>query len=300
MFKIKVLYSDRIDKYIANNIPEISRNDIQKLISEGTIFVNDVKINKNKYLLKIDDEITIIKLIDKQTNLIEQNIKIDIVYENENYLIINKPSGMVVHPAPGHRENTLANALIYHFKNNLSNVNGLLRMGIVHRIDKDTSGLLLIAKNNETHNYFASLLKNHEIKRTYYAICDGKIENKIINLDLPIGRDPKNRQRFAVSFLNSKNAYTTVEPLKYLMINNQEKTLVKCILKTGRTHQIRVHLAYIKHPIYGDPIYNKKIDDFNQRLCAKELDFIDKDGKNMHFEIDYPNVMFNEINNKGK
>ena len=186
MFKIKVLYSDRIDKYIANNIPEISRNDIQKLISEGAIFVNDIKINKNKYLLKIDDEITIIKLIDKQTNLIEQNIKIDIVYENENYLIINKPSGMVVHPAPGHRENTLANALIYHFKNNLSNVNGLLRMGIVHRIDKDTSGLLLIAKNNETHNYFASLLKNHEIKRTYYAICDGKIENKIINLDLPI------------------------------------------------------------------------------------------------------------------
>ena len=182
MFKIKVLYSDRIDKYIANNIPEISRNDIQKLISEGAIFVNDIKINKNKYLLKIDDEITIIKLIDKQTNLIEQNIKIDIVYENENYLIINKPSGMVVHPAPGHRENTLANALIYHFKNNLSNVNGLLRMGIVHRIDKDTSGLLLIAKNNETHNYFASLLKNHEIKRTYYAICDGKIENKIINL----------------------------------------------------------------------------------------------------------------------
>ena len=179
MFKIKVLYSDRIDKYIANNIPEISRNDIQKLISEGAIFVNDVKINKNKYLLKIDDEINVIKLIDKQTNLVEQNIKIDIVYENENYLIINKPSGMVVHPAPGHRENTLANALIYHFKNNLSNVNGLLRMGIVHRIDKDTSGLLLIAKNNETHNYFASLLKNHEIKLKAMSWMSTQIKMKM-------------------------------------------------------------------------------------------------------------------------
>ena len=296
MLKIKATYSDRIDKYIANNVDKISRNDIQKLIQDGAIFVNGIKINKNKYILNVDDEIEIIKLIDKQTKLIEENIKLDIVFENEDYLVINKPSGMVVHPAPGHKNQTLANGLFYHFKNNLSNVNGLLRLGIVHRIDKDTSGLLLVAKNNATHNYFSSLLKKHEIKRTYYAICDGKVENKIININLPIGRDPKNRLKFAVSTINSKDAFTTIEPIKYLMVNNEEKTLVKCLLKTGRTHQIRVHLAYIKHPIYGDPIYNKKVDDFNQRLCAKELDFIDNKGNIKHFEIDFPYIMLEEIN----
>ncbi|WP_027122644.1 RluA family pseudouridine synthase [Metamycoplasma spumans] len=294
MLKLTVKYAERIDKYIANN-SEITRNDIQTLIDEGAVFVNGVKINKNKYIVKENDEIEVIKLLDKQTSVESQNIPLDIIYECDDYLIINKPSGMVVHPAPGHHENTLVNALMYHFKNNLSNVNGLLRLGIVHRIDKDTSGLLLVAKNNKAHNYFASLLKQHEIKRTYYAICDNKIPNKILHLDLPIGRDSKNRQKFAVTEQNSKNAYTIVEVLKYLEINGKDKTLVKCNLKTGRTHQIRVHLNYIKHPVYGDPIYNKTVDDFNQRLHAKEMEFIDLHGNKMHFEAPLPQIMEQEI-----
>ncbi|AWX42770.1 ribosomal large subunit pseudouridine synthase D [Metamycoplasma cloacale] len=295
MLKIEVKYSERIDKYIANN-SEISRNDIQSLISEGAVFVNGVKINKNKYVVKEFDVIEVIKMIEKQTNIEPEEIKLDIVYENEDYLIINKPSGMVVHPAPGHKSSTLVNALMYHFKNNLSNVNGLLRLGIIHRIDKDTSGLLIIAKNNDTHNYFANLLKNHEIKRTYYAIVDGVIENKIMHLDLPIGRDPKNRQKYTVTDKNSKHAFTMIEVLKYIKINNQNKTVIKCNLKTGRTHQIRVHLKYINHPVYGDPIYNKSIDEFNQRLHAKELDFIDNKGIAQHFEIPLPDIMEKEIN----
>lgn len=289
-----VTYSERIDKYIANN-SEITRNDIQALIVQGAVFVNSTKINKNKYIVHENDEIEIIKLLDKQQNIEAQNLPLEIVYECDDYLVINKPSGLVVHPAPGHSSGTLVNSLMYHFKNNLSDVNGLLRMGIVHRIDKDTSGLLLVAKNNETHNYFAKLLKNHEIKRTYYAIVDGHIENRLINLDLPIGRDPNNRQKFAVTEQNSKEAFTALEVIKYLNLAGQNKTLVKCNLKTGRTHQIRVHLAYIKHPVYGDPVYNKKVDDFNQRLHAKELDFVDKSGKIMHFESELPQIMLNEL-----
>ncbi|WP_412031296.1 RluA family pseudouridine synthase [Metamycoplasma buccale] len=294
MLKINVKYAERIDKYIANN-SEITRNDIQSLINEGAVFVNNIKINKNKYIVKENDVIEITKVIDKQVNIKEQNIALDIVYECDDYLIINKPSGMVVHPAPGHHENTLVNALMYHFKNNLSNVNGLLRLGIIHRIDKDTSGLLIVAKNNKAHNYFASLLKNHDIKRTYCAIVDGIIENKVLHLNLPIGRDIKNRQKFMVTEKNSKEAYTIIEVQKYLEINGQKKTLIKCNLKTGRTHQIRVHLAYIKHPVYGDPIYNKKIDDFNQRLHAKELSFVDNNGIEKHFEIPLPQQMEKEI-----
>ncbi|TPE57341.1 RluA family pseudouridine synthase [[Mycoplasma] falconis] len=296
MLKLIAKYTERIDKYIANN-SEITRNDIQALIEEGAVFVNGIKVNKNKFVVNENDEIEVVKLIDKQTDVKEENIDLDIVYECDDYLIINKPSGMVVHPAPGHHQGTLVNALMYHFKNNLSNVNGLLRMGVVHRIDKDTSGLLIIAKNNKTHNYFVSLLKNHDIKRTYYAIVDGIVANKHINIDLPIGRDPKNRQKFAVTEENSKNAFTSVEVIKYLKVNNKDKTLVKCNLKTGRTHQIRVHMNYIKHPVYGDPIYNKQVDDFNQRLHAKELSFIDPNGKEMHFEVDLPKQMQQEIEN---
>lgn len=294
MLKLIVNYSERIDKYITNN-SSITRNDIQELIKEGAVFVNGTKINKNKFVVKENDEIKVIKVIDKQINVEEQKIELDIIYENEDYLVINKPSGLVVHPAPGHRDNTLVNSLIYHFKNNLSNVNGLLRMGVVHRIDKDTSGLLIIAKNNSTHNYFASLLKEHKIDRTYLAIVDGKIANKKMHIDLPIGRDIKNRQKYAVTEQNSKNAYTMVEVIKYLKIDNKDKTLVKCNLKTGRTHQIRVHLNYIKHPVYGDQIYNKKVDEFNQRLHAVSLDFIDNKGSKVHFEAPIPEIMLREI-----
>ncbi|MBD3898702.1 RluA family pseudouridine synthase [Mycoplasma hominis] len=294
MLKIISNYSDRIDKYVANN-SEISRNDIKELIENGAVFVNSIKINKPKFVVKEGDEILIERLLDKQIKVEPQNIYLDIVYECDDYLIINKPSGLVVHPAPGHHDNTLVNALMYHFKNNLSDVNGLLRMGVVHRIDKDTSGLLLIAKNNKAHNYFASLLKTHEIKRSYYAIVEGKIANEELHIELPIGRDTKNRQKYAVSETNSKPAYTIVNVVKYFKMNNKDFSLVKCNLKTGRTHQIRVHLAYIKHPVYGDPIYGHKIDDFNQRLHAFALDFVDLNGNNKHFEAEMPEIMKKEI-----
>ncbi|QKX38209.1 RluA family pseudouridine synthase [Metamycoplasma hominis] len=294
MLKIISNYSDRIDKYVANN-SEISRNDIKELIENGAVFVNSIKINKPKFVVKEGDEILIERLLDKQIKVEPQNIHLDIVYECDDYLIINKPSGLVVHPAPGHHDNTLVNALMYHFKNNLSDVNGLLRMGVVHRIDKDTSGLLLIAKNNKAHNYFASLLKTHEIKRSYYAIVEGKITNEELHIELPIGRDTKNRQKYAVSETNSKPAYTIVNVVKYFKMNNKDFSLVKCNLKTGRTHQIRVHLAYIKHPVYGDPIYGHKIDDFNQRLHAFALDFVDLNGNNKHFEAEMPEIMKKEI-----
>lgn len=199
---------------------------------------------------------------------------LNIVYEDEYLCVINKPSGLIVHPAPGHYDNTLVNGLLYHFKNNLSNENGLLRPGIVHRIDKDTSGLLIIAKTNEVHNILSKNFKNHDISREYIAIVDGILEDKKLKLDLPIGRDVKNRQMMSVTNQNSKHAITNVELLNTFYLDGYPKSLVKCVLETGRTHQIRVHLAYIKNPVYGDPIYGKKVDDFNQRLHAYKLTFL--------------------------
>ncbi|MDD1377602.1 RluA family pseudouridine synthase [Metamycoplasma hyosynoviae] len=297
MLNLVVNYSERIDKYIANN-SDISRNDIKVLIDEGYVFVNDKQITKCSFVVKEEDNIQITKLLDKKMHLEGQNIALDIVYECDDYIIINKPSGMVVHPAPGHKESTLVNALMYRFENNLSNVNGTLRLGIVHRIDKDTSGLLIVAKNNETHNYLAKLLKEHKIQRTYYAICDGKIENKFINLELPIGRDSKDRKKYCVTETNSKYAFTSIEVKDYILIDGKIKTFIKCNLKTGRTHQIRVHLAYIKHPVYGDPIYNKEIDAFGQRLHAGELRFIDSKGVEQTFISPLPKKFQEDLKNK--
>lgn len=198
---------------------------------------------------------------------------LDIRYEDDNLLVLNKPSGLVVHPAPGHLNDTLVNALMYHFKNNLSDTNGLLRLGIVHRIDKDTSGLLIIAKDNETHNELAKMLKNHQIKRTYIAICEGILPNKVTKINLPIQRDAKNRKLMSIH-KDGKSSVTYVHLLKTFYIDNKPYSLVKCELETGRTHQIRVHLAYIKHPVYGDNIYGSHVDDFNQRLHAYRLSFI--------------------------
>ncbi|MEE3928423.1 RluA family pseudouridine synthase [Mycoplasmopsis ciconiae] len=272
MIKLKVNYQERIDKYISNQT-EISRNDIKQLIEEKAVKVDGVTVNKPKFIVRENQEIEIEKLIDKIVEIKPQNIDLDIVFEDEYLIVINKPSNMVVHPAPGHYENTLVNALMYHFKNNLSNENGLLRPGIVHRIDKDTSGLLLIAKTNEVHQKLADFFKTHEIHRSYLAIVDNILSAKKIKIDLPIGRDVKNRQSMTVTHSNSKHAITHVEMLKSFYYQHQPKTLVKCTLETGRTHQIRVHLSYIKNPVFGDPIYNKEIDLFGQRLHAYKLEF---------------------------
>ncbi|EFF41205.1 RluA family pseudouridine synthase [Mycoplasmopsis alligatoris] len=272
MIKLEVTYKERIDKYISNN-SEISRNDIKSLIEQKAVLVNDIVVNKPKFSVNEGQVITILKLIDKEIKIEAQNIDLDIAYEDEYLLVLKKPSGMVVHPAPGHHENTLVNALLYHFKNNLSNENGLLRPGIVHRIDKDTSGLLLIAKNNEVHKILAEGFATKTINRKYVAICDGILKSPKLKLDLPIGRDIKNRQLMAITNANSKSAVTHLELLKSFYYENQPKSLVKATLETGRTHQIRVHCAYIKNPVFGDPVYGRKVDDFNQRLHAYKLEF---------------------------
>ena len=274
---------ERIDKEIAQLSP-FSRGDIQKLIEGHAVFVNGKEVRKNKFKVNPGDEILITKIIQKEIKAIPQEMKINVVYEDDDLIVIDKPSGLVVHPAPGHLDGTLVNGLLFHFKD-LSNINGNVRPGIVHRIDKDTSGLLVVAKNNEAHRGLAKLLETHEIKRTYYALVDGIIENKITHIKLPIGRNPKHRQQMAITKLNAKDAITHV----YLEEVFHKTCLVRCELETGRTHQIRVHLKYIKHPIIGDPLYGKRIDDFGQRLHAAKLEFVHPiSGKDMVFESKLP------------
>ena len=280
---IKVAGEGRIDKYIAEN-SDFSRSDIKKLIEGGAIFCNDIAVRKANFKVRDGAKVLITAIIQKEIHAKPESIEIDIIYEDEDIIIINKKSGMVVHPAPGHPGGTLVNALLHHFKN-LSDINGDIRPGIVHRIDKDTSGLLVVAKNNDAHRFLASEIKEHKVERIYLAWTEGRIENKVIHLNLPIGRDTKHRQRMAVQHNHSKEAKTHVYVEKVL----ENKTLVKCELETGRTHQIRVHLAYIKHAIIGDPIYGKKIDDFGQRLHAYKLKLVHPTTKKiMEFKAPVP------------
>ncbi|UVD81860.1 RluA family pseudouridine synthase [Mycoplasma iguanae] len=285
--KITAKYSERIDKYISDN-SEISRNDIKDLILNHEVFVNGISVRKPKFMLTENDEIEIINIPTKVMDINPEKIPLKIVFEDDDIIIVDKPSGMVVHPAPGNMSGTLVNALLYHFNNNLSDENGYLRPGIVHRIDKNTSGLLIVAKNNKIHKYLTEKLKNHEIKRKYKAIVENFLENDIINLDLPIGRDPQNRQKMAVIKQNSKEARTKVFLEKLFEYENKKYSLIRCELETGRTHQIRVHLSYIKHPVYGDPLYGNTVDDFGQRLHAYELSLTMPDGKELKFTSDLP------------
>ncbi|MBD5423395.1 MAG: RluA family pseudouridine synthase [Mycoplasma sp.] len=289
---LEVLYKERIDKYISDNT-DISRNEIKNIIKDYGVYVDDdVEVRKVNFTVKPGHTIKITrKKSDKEYNIIPQKIDLDIVYEDDHIVVINKPSGMVVHPAPGNYDKTLVNALLYHFKD-LSDLNGPIRPGIVHRIDKYTSGLLIVAKTNEAHRYFANLIKEHKVNREYKAIIKGAINNDIIHIDVPIGRCPNDRQKMMVTKTNSKEAYTDVYPIHSY---NGKYTLVKCVLKTGRTHQIRVHLKYINHPIIGDDLYDKYIDEFRQRLHAYKISFINIDGKHLTFEVDYPNGFFDGI-----
>ncbi len=295
MLEITVTYKERIDKYISNNT-DITRNDIQELIKQNAVLVNDKVVMKANFIVNEGQNIKILKLIEKQELKIKpENIEIKVVYEDEDLLVVDKPSDLVVHPAPGHFEHTLINGLMYKYKN-LSDVNGLLRPGIVHRIDKDTSGLLVVAKNNEMHNLLSNMIKDHLIKRKYLALALCSFKDKNLKINLPIGRDLKNRQKMAVTPNNSKEAITNVEVLKEFYYEGEILSLVKCSLETGRTHQIRVHLAYIKHPVYGDPIYGKKVDDFNQRLHAYNLSFIHPKTKKLINLFSFPSKEF-EISN---
>lgn len=285
----------RIDKFLGENT-EYTRSKIQKMIENENILVNGKKV-KASYILKENDNVEVTEYIE-ETDILPENIPLDIYYEDEDLIVVNKPSGMVVHPAPGNYTGTLVNALMYH-TNNLSTVNTSIRPGIVHRIDADTSGLLLVAKNDKAHNILAEAIQKKEVVREYIALVSGVIMEDTATIDAPIGRDLNNRKKMCVTANNSKDAVTHIRVLE----RYSSATLIKCKLETGRTHQIRVHLNYIGHPVINDPVYgHKKLDDekFGQMLHAEKLGFVHPTTMEyMEFNSPVPNK-FNEILKKYK
>nr|WP_312811533.1 RluA family pseudouridine synthase [Sedimentibacter sp.] len=284
--------NERIDVYITGKFTEMSRSSVQKLIADGMITVNSKSIKAN-YKLKKDDEINITIPEPEPLDIIAENIPIDIVYEDDDLAVINKPQGMVVHPAPGHYTKTLVNGLMYHLKN-LSSINGVMRPGIVHRLDKNTSGMMLVAKNDKSHNFLAKCLKEHSINRIYYALVEGNIRDDNGVVDAPLGRSEKDRKKRTVTTKNSKNAITN-----YWVVERYGKyTLLKLKLQTGRTHQIRVHMRYIGHPVVGDDIYGSKTNKFGlngQLLHSKSVGFIHPStGEYMEFDSELPEY-FSEV-----
>lgn len=273
----------RIDKYLSENT-EYSRSTVQKMIETGFITINKKNIKAN-YLTKLNDEIDIDESFIKETNIEPEDIKLDIVYEDNDIIVINKPSGMVVHPGNGQSEHTLVNALIG-YTNDLSDNNGEIRPGIVHRLDKDTSGLMLVAKTNKAHEILSEGFKNKTIKREYTALLIGNFPSSSATIDAPIGRDKNDRQKMTVTNINSKLAITNLTVIK----RYQGYTLVKLNLLTGRTHQIRVHMKYIGYPVYNDPVYtNQKCTPFGQFLHSTTIDFNHPiTGEHLHFESDLP------------
>lgn len=273
----------RLDVYLAEMTGE-SRAAIQRLIREEHILVNQSK-RKANYRVKAEEQIEMKVPAPTPLDLQAEDIAIEIIYEDEDLAVINKPEGMVVHPAPGHETGTLVHALLFHLEN-LSSINGIIRPGIVHRIDKDTSGLLVIAKTDFAHQFFSERLKDHQVKRVYWALVEGRLK-EAGTVDKPIARDPKDRKRMAV-VAGGRRAVTHYTPIA----NYARHALVRCELETGRTHQIRVHMASIKHPLIGDPIYGYKKQRFQtsgQCLHAKEIEFEHpRTGEWMHFESKLP------------
>ncbi len=280
----------RIDKYLTEYL-DTSRSTIAKMLENRLILVNS-KAVKNNYLVKNGDLIEIVGEYNEEITIEPQNIPLDIVYEDDDIIIINKPSGMVVHPGAGNNRDTLVNALINH-TNQLSDLNGYIRPGIVHRIDKDTSGLMIVAKNNKAHQILADMLAHHEIKREYIALLKGVFLNDTATIDAPIGRDKLNRKRMTVTGENSKEAITHLRVLKRF----KDYTLVRLKLETGRTHQIRVHMQYIGYPVYNDPVYtNDKCTEFGQFLHSASIDFLHPiTHEPMHFEAPLPTYFQNFI-----
>lgn len=263
---------ERIDKYLSRLVTDSSRSAIQKLIESGSVKVNGSQVSKN-YKVSADDEILMLQGELKTLDAEPENIPLDIVYEDSDLLVVNKPRGMVVHPAPGNYSGTLVNALLYLCKDSLSGINGVLRPGIVHRIDKDTSGLLIVAKNDKAHIGLAEQIKEHSFTREYNAVVCGHLKEYEGTVCAPIGRNPKDRKKMCVTENNSKNAVT-----HYKVINEYEGySHISLRLETGRTHQIRVHMAYIGHPVAGDFVYgnDKKSAYLNgQCLHAIKIGFV--------------------------
>lgn len=273
----------RIDKYLSENT-KYTRSKIDEMLDKKLIKVNG-NVVKPSYKVNIGDKIDVPDDYIKPLDIEGEDIKLDILYEDDYIIVVNKPSGMVVHPGNGNTSHTLVNALINHTKN-LSKNNGEIRPGIVHRIDKDTSGVLLVAKTDEVHNILAEGFKNKTIKREYIALLKGVYPYNNATIDAPIGRDPKNRLRMTVTSKNSKKAITNMTVLK----RYKNYTLVSLRLNTGRTHQIRVHMKYIGYPVYNDPVYtNDKCTSFGQFLHAKSLEFDHPiTHKHMYFEAPLP------------
>ena len=278
----------RIDSYLSEKL-ELSRSKVQKLIKEDKVKVNE-KLVSNSYVVKLDDEIIVDDELDYTINVEAEDIPLDIIYEDDDLLIINKESGMVVHPAPGHYTGTLVNALLYRYKNLAGDK---FRPGIVHRLDKDTSGLMIVAKTEEMLEKISLMISKKEVERKYLAIVDGLIKHDTGEIDAPIGRDRNNRQKMAVTDVNAKEAITHFKVLE--RFNNN--TLIECILDTGRTHQIRVHLAYIGYPVNNDPLYGKgKCTEFGQMLHSYSIKFKHpRTGKEIKYEVEHPKEFLDKL-----
>lgn len=279
--------SIRLDKFISVSDVGLSRSAAVNLIDSSNVWVNGRCVDK-KYKLSAGD-VVVLQIPDPVAYEAEaENIPLDIVYEDDCFLVVNKPKGMVVHPAAGNYNGTLVNALLYHCGSSLSGINGVLRPGIVHRIDKDTSGLLIVAKNDFAHSHLAQQIKAHSFTREYEAVVFGSLKDDEGTVNAPIGRNPNDRKKMCVTLKNSKNAVT-----HYLVIKRYKGyTHIKCILETGRTHQIRVHMAYLGHPVAGDTVYgvkNEKVAFAGQCLHARKIGFIHpKTNEYMEFTSELP------------
>lgn len=278
---------ERLDKVISLKLSDLTRSYVQSLIKKGNVFINDKNPSKS-CKVKLGDKIKVILPEPKRISVEPENIPIKIVYEDEYLLVVNKKKGMVVHPAVGNYTGTLVNALLFHCKGTLSSINGLIRPGIVHRIDKDTSGLLIVAKNDFAHRNLAEQIREHSFSREYEAVVYGGFKNESGTINAPIGRHKIDRKKMAVTSESSRNAITHYKVLK----RYKDFTHLRLRLETGRTHQIRVHMAYIGHPVAGDEVYGPKkvIKALNgQCLHAKMIGFIHpKTNKYMEFESDLP------------
>jgi 23S rRNA pseudouridine1911/1915/1917 synthase len=275
----------RLDLFLCRHFPDKSRNHIQNIIERGQVHVNG-KTKKSNYKVKCSDNVVVTLPDPVNASIRAENIPIDVLYEDKDLIVVNKPQGMIVHPAAGIYTGTLVNALLNHCSD-LSGINGVMRPGIVHRIDKDTSGVLVVAKNDYAHNKLAAQLKDHSMTREYVALVEQIIKEENGTVNMPLARHPKDKIKMAV-VPGGREAVTHYEVIERFKSN----TLIKCVLETGRTHQIRVHMAYIGHPVVGDPVYGYKKQGFNlkgQLLHARKLGFIHPvTGKYMEFETEVP------------
>ena len=281
----------RLDRFLADQYEEYTRSFLQKLIDQGNVSINGISVKKSGIKLKENDEIAVTLPEPQPLEVVAEDIPLDILYEDDDVILINKPKGMVVHPAAGNETGTLVNAIMYHCGDRLSSINGIIRPGIVHRIDKDTSGLLVIAKNDAAHESLSKQLAEHSVTRRYEALIFDNLNEDEGTVNEPLSRDPANRLRYAVVHdKNSKRAVTHWKVIKRF----GRFTLIEARLETGRTHQIRVHMSYIKHPLVGDMLYGPRKQPFDvsgQLLHAKKLGFIHpKTGEYMEFETQRPEI----------